>query len=618
MKRSTARAMLFAFIVFDLVLACTAGVLLTQVMQNPAPTAVSSVSVVKEIVELQVQAPASVQVGEEFQLIAGLKNPGPGRLTSYEILLPRALFECADLVSVSPQVSSPVDVLDQIQFGLEAPLAEGETSHVIFTLKAKHSLNLSGTVEVHSGAAHSSAGVRLVIAGSPPQAAEAVSAATESQVSAESIVQITALYTEFGKVEEAWIGSGTIISPDGLILTNAHVALPSKYFPVDNLKVSLTVSPDQPAVPAYYAEVLQADRELDIAVIRIHQDIDGSPVDRAYLNLPAVALGDSRQLNLGDTLVIMGYPGIGGETITLTRGEVAGFTSEEKYGDRAFIKTSATIAGGNSGGLAANGQGQLVGIPTQLGYGGEESFVDCRIVADTNGDGQVNGWDSCIPTGGFINALRPIHLARPLIEAAQRGEVNIIEPERPKIPLPKGGVIYYSDDFSNVNSGWTYQGDLFGVVGYQSGEYQVEVKSTDGGFYWGVANKPQYADVVINVKSRIVTPNGGGYYGVMCRYQDPLNFYLAALSEDGYFGIFKVVDGEYAVLADWDYSLSIPKYAGAELTVACSGSTITLAVDDTVLGQVTDSDLTSGDIGLIGGANGLFIVAYDDLEVKSP
>lgn len=618
MKRSTARAMLIAFVVFDLVLACTVGGLLMKVLQNPAPTAVSSVAVVKQRVELQVQVPASVQVGEEFQLIVGLRNPGPGILSSQEILLPKVMFECADLVSVSPQVSSPVDVFDQIQFALDVPLEEGGTSNVIFTLKAKHGLNLSGSVEVHAGEAHSSAGVRLVIADPTPQAAAAVSAPTDGQVSAEAIVQITALYTDFGKVEEAWIGSGTIISPDGLILTNAHVVLPSKYFPVDNLKISLTVSPDQPAVPAFFAEVLQADRELDIAVIRIHQDIDGSPVDRASLDLPAVSLGDSQQLNLGDTLVIMGYPGIGGDTITLTRGEVAGFTSEEKYGDRAFIKTSATIAGGNSGGLAANSQGQLIGIPTQLGYGGEESFVDCRVVADTNGDGQINGWDSCIPTGGFINALRPIHLALPLIEAAQRGEVNIIEPERPNIPLPKGGVIYYSDDFSDVNSGWTYQGDLFGVVGYQNGEYHIEVKSAGGGFYWGVANKPQYADVVINVKSRIVTPNDGGYYGVLCRYRDPLNFYLAALSEDGYFGIFKAVAGEYAVLVDWDYSRSIPRYSGAELTVACTGNTITLAVNDTVLGQVTDSDLTSGDIGLIGGANGLFTVAYDDLIVKSP
>ena len=62
-------------------------------------------------------------------------------------------------------------------------------------------------------------------------------------------------------------------------------------------------------------------------------------------------LGDSDALHLGDDILILGYPGIGGETITLTRGEVSGFhLCKRGYGNRAFIKTSATIAGGNSGG----------------------------------------------------------------------------------------------------------------------------------------------------------------------------------------------------------------------------------------------------------------------------
>ena len=162
--------------------------------------------------------------------------------------------------------------------------------------------------------------------------------------------------------------------------------------------------------------------------------------------------GDDGSLNLGDPVTILGYPSIGGSTITLTRGEVAGFTSEEGYGNRAFIKTSATISGGNSGGLAANSKGEIIGIPTQLGYGGDDQYVDCRVLADTNRDGVVDKSDNCVPTGGFINALRPLRLAKPLIEAAQRGEINIkegVEGEQANIPEEESAQVIFSDDFSD-------------------------------------------------------------------------------------------------------------------------------------------------------------------------
>ena len=71
------------------------------------------------------------------------------------------------------------------------------------------------------------------------------------------------------------------------------------------------------------------------------QDIDYNPIDPQSLNLPYVPLGDSSNLKLGDDISILGYPSIGGETITLTSGEVSGFTTETGFGIRAFIKTSA-------------------------------------------------------------------------------------------------------------------------------------------------------------------------------------------------------------------------------------------------------------------------------------
>ncbi len=210
-------------------------------------------------------------------------------------------------------------------------------------------------------------------------------------------------------------GSGTIIDRSGLILTNAHVATPSD-IELTELQVAITGASDHPATPTYDAEVAAADTVLDLAVIRITSALDGSTLPDAF---PFVSLGNSDALDIGDDISIYGYPGIGGNTITFTSGQVSGFTGEAVLGDRAWIKTDATIAGGNSGGLAANVAGEIIGIPTRSGTTSE--IVDCRVIVDTNRDGVIDDRDTCVPLGGFINGLRPIGFARPLITAALGG-----------------------------------------------------------------------------------------------------------------------------------------------------------------------------------------------------
>lgn len=248
-----------------------------------------------------------------------------------------------------------------------------------------------------------------------------------------STVQIIALAESGGRLQPMWTGSGSILTPDGLILTNAHVASDSEpAHQPDALGVALTVRSDEPPELRYLAEIRAIDEQLDLAVIQITTDLDGRPVDTDELELHHVSMGDSDSLELGDLIRILGYPGIGGETITFTEGSVSGFTRQRGVEGRAWVKTDATIAGGNSGGLGANLQGQIVGIPTQVGYGGAERFADCRYLADTNGDGVIDENDNCIPVGGFVNSLRPINLAKPVVEAARTG----IAPRTPAQPTP--------------------------------------------------------------------------------------------------------------------------------------------------------------------------------------
>jgi S1-C subfamily serine protease len=169
---------------------------------------------------------------------------------------------------------------------------------------------------------------------------------------ARTVVQILA---QDQAEEMLWAGSGTFISAEGLILTNAHVAgdmfdeLPNTEFP--DLVVATTEQTDEPPEAAYIAEVSGIDYALDLAVIAIVSDLSGEPVD---VDFPFVSVADSEGVEIGDGINILGYPGIGGETITFTDGVVSGFTSERSIGSRAWIKTDATVAHGNSGGLAAS------------------------------------------------------------------------------------------------------------------------------------------------------------------------------------------------------------------------------------------------------------------------
>ena len=238
-------------------------------------------------------------------------------------------------------------------------------------------------------------------------------------------VQIYGLFNQNGQLVPGYVGSGTLISADGLILTNAHVADPGAVgdpdFTPDALAVGLVSSEDKPAVFSYRAQVVAIDGYLDLAIIRIVSGLDGSSINPSDLHLPYVPLGDSDQVHVGDHVNIYGFPSIGGETITYTDGNISGFTSENQVGDRAWMKTDATISGGNSGGLAANDAGYIIGVPTQASSGAGGDITDCRVVQDTNGDGILDNRDNCIPIGGFINALRPINLARQLISSAQTG-----------------------------------------------------------------------------------------------------------------------------------------------------------------------------------------------------
>lgn len=217
------------------------------------------------------------------------------------------------------------------------------------------------------------------------------------------------------------VGSGTLISADGLILTNAHAAVSSESCRSDRVVVAVTVRPDEPPVPTYTAVIVEASVGLDLAILRINGYLDGRLIEAGTLTLPFAELGDSSAIALDDTITVAGYPDLGNRPVEMTRGTVTGFTAEARAGDRAWIRTGAVIPGTMTGGGAYNRDGKLIGIPTIAPGQVAGQAVDCRVLQDTNLDGRANQSDGCVPVGGFISALRPSGVARGLVRAATLG-----------------------------------------------------------------------------------------------------------------------------------------------------------------------------------------------------
>lgn len=172
--------------------------------------------------------------------------------------------------------------------------------------------------------------------------------------------------------------SGTVLDNTGYILTNFHcvgqtdVYGPDREFglkhgellhPQGLLGVAITENARQLPVPSYIAQFIAGNPDQDVAVLRIVSDLDGNATPETLPLVPAI-LADSDLVDVGDEVSVIGYPGVGGETVTFTEGRIAGFMDDDYDGLMDWFKTDALINGGNSGGTAVNELGEVVGIPS--------------------------------------------------------------------------------------------------------------------------------------------------------------------------------------------------------------------------------------------------------------
>ena len=163
-----------------------------------------------------------------------------------------------------------------------------------------------------------------------------------------------------GDIYQANSASATIISSEGLLLTNSHVALDDHDDVYDAFAICLSFSENSEPVCEYSAYFIRYDKNLDLALLKLsNRDNRGG----AMPALPYLDYNFTGDLTVGQPLDIYGYSDIGGETLTRTRGQLSGF--EDKNGV-SYLKTDADISAGNSGGVALDESGNFIGVPTYI------------------------------------------------------------------------------------------------------------------------------------------------------------------------------------------------------------------------------------------------------------
>jgi serine protease Do len=273
------------------------------------------------------------------------------------------------------------------------------------------------------------------------------------------------------------LGSGLIIEHTGIVVTNAHVVEGASRIVVNTLDGQ-----------ALDAEVLGLDRDADLAVLKVKPDGD----------LPAVPLGSSSDLLIGEPVVAVGNPF--GLTNTVTAGVLSarGRTVPAESGERLFsdfLQTDASINPGNSGGPLVNLDGEIIGI-------------NSAIISEANGIGFAIPADRARRVVGDLlryGELQPVwsglRLSTVVPETARRGD----------LPVDRGALVQRVFPNSPAEEAGLEKGDILVEVRGQpvtsredlsSVLYSVPVDTP-------VEIKVQRGDQQLTLQLRAVTPPKG-------------------------------------------------------------------------------------------------------------
>jgi len=183
------------------------------------------------------------------------------------------------------------------------------------------------------------------------------------------------------------------------------------------------------------------------------------------------------------------------------------------------------------------------------------------------------------------------------------------------------GAVLFQDDFSRTLSGWDRHRETAYWVDYQDGTYHMRINAPNAD---AVSNPGlDFKNVRVQVEAARVDGPDNNLFGIVCRYQDPGDFYFFAVSSDGYAGIGVSKSGRRHLLSH-ETLLPSPRILSGNATnvlrADCVGYELTLYVNGSVVSQAQAAEWDEGDVGLMVGSyeQGGVEIAFDNLSVTQP
>ena len=227
-------------------------------------------------------------------------------------------------------------------------------------------------------------------------------------------------------------GSGFIISDDGYILTNFHVIEDS-----DSISVSMYNG------ESFEATLIGYDESNDIAVLKIEAE-----------GLAPVILGDSDNLNVGDSVIAIGNP-LGELTFTLTSGAISAKDREVTLSGNVtmnLLQTDCAINSGNSGGALFNLYGEVIGV------------TNAKYSSSSSSSASIDNIGFAIPINSIMNIVESIiekgYISKPYIGIS----VLDVSEETQQYGIPAGAAIQAVSEDSPAAQAGLQKGDVITAV----------------------------------------------------------------------------------------------------------------------------------------------------------
>ena len=183
-------------------------------------------------------------------------------------------------------------------------------------------------------------------------------------------------------------------------------------------------------------------------------------------------------------------------------------------------------------------------------------------------------------------------------------------------------IIVYNFDENDQGVRWSEKDDNETYRGVMDGEYVMQIRK-GATLEWENLDQ-EFSDVELTINAMDIGVAQDGSYGLICHYQDELNYYLASIGKDGYYFISKTIKGDNFLLIggeDGSYFRTDkidPSADVYQIGMNCVEGEISLLLDNEVLGSVQDDTFTSGDVGFfaISFAQTPIQINFDRLTIK--